>query len=69
MNNRFIELENSQDINSQKNMKQSLITDHFEKLLCINSVGTVSYSEYKRLQMKNYLRTIISDTFARIFGT
>ena len=64
----FFELENSQDITSQKNMKQSLITDHFEKLLCIKSVRTVSYSEYKSIEMQDYLRKIISDTFANIFG-
>ena len=49
-------------------MNQSLITDHFEKLLCIKSIGTITYSEYKRIQMQNYLRKIISDTFAEIFG-
>ena len=69
MDNLIIEVEISQAIHLQKNnMKQSLITYHFEKLLCIKSIGTVSYSEYKSLQMQNYLRTIISDTFARIFG-
>ena len=67
--NCIIEVEISQAINLQKNnMKQSLITDHFEKLLCIKSIRTVSYSEYKSLQMQNYLRRIISDTFAKIFG-
>ena len=70
MNNLFIEVEISQAINLKKNnMKQSLITDHFEKLLCIKSIGTISYSEYKKLQMQNYLRKIISDTFAKIFWT
>ena len=62
-------MELSQAISLKKStMKQSLITDHFEKLLCINSVRTVSYSEYKRLEMQDYLRKIISDTFAKIFG-
>ena len=69
MNNLLIEVGISKAITSKENnMKQSLITDHFKKLLCINSIGTVTYSEYKRIEMQNYLRKIISDTFARIFG-
>ena len=69
MDNLIIEVEISQAINLKKNnMNQSLITDHFEKLLCIKSIGTITYSEYKRIQMQNYLRKIISDTFAEIFG-
>ena len=66
----FFEVKISQAISLKKsNMKQSLITDHFEKSLCLKSIGTISYSEYKRIEMQNYLRTIISDTFARIFWT
>ena len=44
----IIKVKNSQDITSHKHMKQTLITDHFKKLLCIKSVKTVSYSTYKK---------------------
>ena len=52
----------------ENKLSQSLMTDHFEIILRIRSIGTITYSEYKRIQLQNYLKTIISDTFSEVFG-
>ena len=43
-----LKVKNSKKITSNKHMRQTLITDYFEKILCIKSVKTVSYSTYRR---------------------
>ena len=44
------------------------MTDHFVKILSIKSIGAVTYSENKRIQLQIYLRKIISDTFSKVLG-
>ena len=48
-------------------LKQTFITDYYEKLLYIKEIRSVQNSEYKNIRLQNYFIKI-SDTFSNVFG-